>query len=162
MNSRPLVPLSEDPNDIMALTPAHFLIGSTMHAMQETDFHQIPLNRLVDHYQKLQGIYQQFWHHWRREYLQELQRDTKTCHPNTNILVGNLVVLMDEHQMPVKWPLARIVAVHPGEDQMVRVVSLRTSKGIIVRPITKICLLPMEEMYDVPSTNGVANVAEEL
>lgn len=145
MNSRPLVPLSEDPNDIVALTPAHFLISSTMHAMPESDLGQIPLNRLVDHYQKLQGIYQHFWHHWRREYLQELQRDTKTCHPNTDLHPGRLVVLMDEHQMPVKWPLARIISVHPGKDKLVRVVSLRTSRGIIVRPVTRICLLPTEE-----------------
>ncbi|XP_062704017.1 uncharacterized protein LOC134286424 [Aedes albopictus] len=50
MNSRPLVPLSEDPNDIVELTLAHFLIGSTMHAMPASDFHQTPLNRLVDYY----------------------------------------------------------------------------------------------------------------
>ncbi|XP_058817050.1 uncharacterized protein LOC131680347 [Topomyia yanbarensis] len=103
-----------------------------------------PLNRL-DHYQRLQRTYQQFWHHWRTEYLQELQRDTKTCHPNTDIQPGRLVVLMDELQMPVKWPLARIIAVHPGRDDLVRVVSLRTSRGVITRPITRICLLPTEE-----------------
>lgn len=148
MNSRPLVPLSEDPNDITALTPAHFLIGGSTRSLPEIDWHRTPLNRLVDHYQRLQGIYQQFWHHWRTEYLQELQRDTKTCHPNTDIQPGRLVVLTDEHQIPVKWPLARIVAVHPGDDKLVRVVSLRTSRGIIVRPVTKICLLPMEEMFE--------------
>ncbi|XP_058817215.1 uncharacterized protein LOC131680520 [Topomyia yanbarensis] len=144
MNSRPIVPLSEDPNDIAALTPAHFLIGSTMHSLPEPELHRLPLNRL-DHYQRLQRIYQQFWYHWRTEYLQELQRDSKVCHPNADIQPGRLVVLTDELQMPVKWPLARIIAVHPGKDKLVRVASLRTSRGVIVRPITKICLLPLEE-----------------
>ncbi|XP_058826506.1 uncharacterized protein LOC131686256 [Topomyia yanbarensis] len=144
MNSRPIVPLNEDPNDISAITPAHFLIGGTMHSLAEPYLCRMPLNRL-DHYQRLQRTYQQFWHHWRTEYLQELQRDTKTCHPNTDIQPGRLVVLMDELQMPVKWPLARIIAVHPGRDDLVRVVSLRTSRGVITRPITRICLLPTEE-----------------
>ncbi|XP_055522910.1 uncharacterized protein LOC129717092 [Wyeomyia smithii] len=143
MNSRPIVPLSEDPNDISALTPAHFLIGSTMHSLPEKDLHHTPTSRL-DHYQRMQKVYQQFWHHWRTEYLQELQRDTKTCHPNRCIQPGRLVVLTDELQIPVKWPLARIVAVHPGKDDLVRVVTLRTNRGTITRPVTRICLLPME------------------
>ncbi|XP_058838571.1 uncharacterized protein LOC131694141 [Topomyia yanbarensis] len=144
MNSRPIVPLSEDPNDLAAITPAHFLIGSTMHSLAEPNLCGISLNRL-DHYQRLQRTYQQFWHHWRTEYLQELQRDTKTCKPNTDVRPGRLVVLMDEMQIPVKWPLARIIAIHPGQDDLVRVVTLRTNRGIIKRPITKICLLPLEE-----------------
>lgn len=165
MNSRPLVPLSEDPNDIVALTPAHFLIGGSMFTLAEGDLHRTPVIRLDDHYQKLQGMYQQFWHHWRREYLQELQRDTKTCHPNTDLQPGRLVILMEEHQMPVKWPLARIVAVHPGQDQLVRVASLRTSRGVIVRPITKICLLPLEERSDhrlqLPEEETLAKISQE-
>ncbi|XP_058456787.1 uncharacterized protein LOC131434155 [Malaya genurostris] len=151
MNSRPIVPLSEDPNDVAAITPAHFLIGGTMHSLPEPNLFRISLNRL-DHYQRLQRTYQQFWHHWRTEYLQELQKDTKTCNPNTDIQPGRLVVLIDELQIPVKWPLARIVAIHPGKDKLVRVVSLRTSRGVITRPVTKICLLPTEESQNAIST----------
>lgn len=40
--------------------------------------------------------------------------------------------------------VARIKAVHPGADGLVRVVTLRTPKGIFERPITKICLLPTD------------------
>ncbi|XP_058827183.1 uncharacterized protein LOC131687148 [Topomyia yanbarensis] len=39
MNSRPLTPMSEDPSDFTALTPGHFLIGSSMHALPEPDIH---------------------------------------------------------------------------------------------------------------------------
>ncbi|XP_065088588.1 uncharacterized protein LOC135710067 [Ochlerotatus camptorhynchus] len=52
MNLRPIVPLSEEPNDIAALTPAHFLIGGSMHSLPEHDLHRTPLNHL-GHYHQL-------------------------------------------------------------------------------------------------------------
>ncbi|XP_039442932.1 uncharacterized protein LOC120423264 [Culex pipiens pallens] len=152
MNSRPLLPLSEDPNDLAALTPAHFLIGTSMHALPDPDLRHIPVNRL-DHYQQLQLHAQQFWAHWRREYLQELLRDTKGYQRNDEIQPGRLVIVVDELQGPLRWPLARIEAVHPGPDGIVRVVSLRTaSGGIITRPAVKICLLPVPQSPEAPHT----------
>ncbi|XP_062713374.1 uncharacterized protein LOC134290289 [Aedes albopictus] len=155
MNSRPLVPLSEDPNDLACLTPAHFLIGSTMHAVPEPDLTKVSLS-MLDRLQATQRAYQQFWHHWRSEYLQELQLCNKINKPNDAFLPGRLVILVDEQQHPVKWPLARIVNIHPGNDQLTRVVTLKTSRGIIKRPITKICLLPSRDDDDC-----VPGVSEE-
>ncbi|XP_038117006.1 uncharacterized protein LOC119769172 [Culex quinquefasciatus] len=150
MNSRPLLPLSEDPNDLAALTPAHFLIGTSMHALPDPDLRHIPVNRL-NHYQQLQLHAQQFWAHWRREYLQELLRDTKGYQRNDEIQPGRLVIVVDELQGPLRWPLARIEAVHPGPYGIVRVVSLRTaSGGIITRPAVKICLLPVPLSPEAP------------
>ncbi|XP_062711534.1 uncharacterized protein LOC134289564 [Aedes albopictus] len=37
MNSRPLLPLSSDPNDLGALTPAHFLVKNMIRPLPETD-----------------------------------------------------------------------------------------------------------------------------
>ncbi|XP_058822232.1 uncharacterized protein LOC131683878 [Topomyia yanbarensis] len=159
MNSRPLVPLTEDPSDLACLTPAHFLVGSTLHAVPELDIRNLPISRL-DHYQKLQRIHQQFWQHWQAEYLQELQKDNCFSSPNHEIQPGRLVVVMDEQLVPIKWPLARIIAVHPGLDKLIRVVDLRTARGIIRRPITKICLLPMESVEQ--SSNAEKNEQSDV
>ncbi|XP_055527072.1 uncharacterized protein LOC129719702 [Wyeomyia smithii] len=137
INSRPLLPLSEDPNDLSALTLAHFLIGTTMNALSDSDLRQVPMNRL-DHYQKLQAYTQNFWEHWKREYLQELQIDTKGYSRNDEIQPGIMVIVVDELQAPIRWPLARIVSVHPGKNNITRVITLRTAKGIIKRPTAKI------------------------
>ncbi|XP_062535031.1 uncharacterized protein LOC134204220 [Armigeres subalbatus] len=144
MNSRPLTPMTEIPDDLAILTSSHFLIESSLFALPETDVTMIPLNRL-DHYQKLQERVQKFWYLWRTDNLHELQKETKQSTAITAYQPGKMVILVDESLPPVRWPLARITATHPESDGLIRVVTLRTSKGIIRRPITKICLLPYDD-----------------
>ncbi|XP_052901615.1 uncharacterized protein LOC128309298 [Anopheles moucheti] len=142
MNSRPLLPTSDDPNDLAALTPAHFLIGTSMHSVPTPDYTGLKMCTL-DELQKWQLMFQRFWKHWTSEYLQELQKDNMRHHRTNDILPGRLVILMDESLPTTRWPLARIIDVHPGQDQLTRVVKLKTAKGILTRPITKICILPL-------------------
>ena len=42
----------------------------------------------------------------------------------------NIVVLQDDNLIPTKWPLARVLQVHPGKDRIVRVATVKTSTGI--------------------------------
>nr|XP_040219997.2 uncharacterized protein LOC120948080 [Anopheles coluzzii] len=158
MNSRPLLPLSDDPNELAALTPAHFLIGTSMFAVPEPDYTQLK-SCTLDDLQKWQLLVQRFWKHWATEYLQEMQKSYASGGSNnSNILPGRLVILMDESLPTTRWPLARIVEIHPGEDKMVRVVTLKTAKGIITPdheritelPITKICVLPLSTDSENP------------
>ncbi|XP_072766487.1 uncharacterized protein [Anoplolepis gracilipes] len=46
LNSRPLIPLSDDPMDLNALTPAHFLIGEPLNSYPEPELLDQPTNRL--------------------------------------------------------------------------------------------------------------------
>lgn len=46
MNSRPITPLSEDPTDLTALTPGHFLIGDALLSLPENDFTSQPSQTL--------------------------------------------------------------------------------------------------------------------
>lgn len=54
------------------------------------------------------------------------------------------VILRDESTPSMHWALGRIVEVHTGLDGNVRVVSVKTVRGIKRRALTKICILPME------------------
>ncbi|XP_043258500.1 uncharacterized protein LOC122400851 [Colletes gigas] len=44
LNSRPITPISSDPNDYIALTPAHFLIGESLIGLPEQDVSAIANN----------------------------------------------------------------------------------------------------------------------
>ncbi|UYV63001.1 hypothetical protein LAZ67_2002800 [Cordylochernes scorpioides] len=137
LNSRPLTFVSNDPNDLTALTPGHFLIGNAIRHDAESDHSALNLRSRWDLIQPQRDY---FWNRWSCEYLHQERRKWRTSHPDVNI--GDLVMLREQNK-PLQWKLARIVQIFPGED--VRVVLLRTPKGLLKRPITKICPLPYGE-----------------
>ncbi|XP_039310748.1 uncharacterized protein LOC120358930 [Solenopsis invicta] len=65
--------------------------------------------------------------------------------PENPVHVGQIVLLQEDSTLPLTWPLARIQAVHPGDDGIIRTVTLRTAKGTYKRSITRLCLLPSED-----------------
>ncbi|XP_054266949.1 uncharacterized protein LOC128989110 [Macrosteles quadrilineatus] len=143
MNSRPLSPLSPDPNENNVLTPGHFLIGEALTAVPSPDVTDIKLNRLT-RWQLVQQATQHFWRRWSSEYLHNLQQRGKWTQHIQNLQVGDLVLIKDPNLPPLYWPTGQIVAVHPGKDHTVRVVTLRTSSGQLTRPVVKLCPLPKE------------------
>ncbi|UYV61696.1 hypothetical protein LAZ67_1005939, partial [Cordylochernes scorpioides] len=117
LNSRPLAPLSSDPNDYEALTPAHFLIGSS--------FSEIPTSNsevlnLQTRWKLIQNLKNSFWSRWSKEYLSNLQGRGKWRIKQDNIQIGQLVYLKEAQISPLRWPLARIQEIFPGEDKNVR------------------------------------------
>lgn len=47
LNSWPLYPMSDDPIDFIVLTPAHFLIGTSINSLQDPDIGHLSTNRLT-------------------------------------------------------------------------------------------------------------------
>lgn len=144
LNSRPICPISNDPNDLNPLTPGHFLIGTSLNALAEENVEDISTNRL-NKYQQIQQVIQSFWRRWSKEYLHNLQQrhkwkfnDLRTLQP------GLLVVLREDNVHPLHWRMGRIIEVHPGSDSVARVVSVKTSTGIVKRAFSKICVLPVD------------------
>lgn len=144
INSRPITPVSNDPHDLEALTPGHFLIGSPLVSFPEPNLKDVKMNRL-DRWQRVQAMAQHFWQRWHREYLQVLQTRYKWINSRPNVEVGMLVLVADMNAPPLKWPLGRIIEVHKGEDGYVRVVTIKLQNCIVKRAITKICPLPTSE-----------------
>ncbi|KAG5898284.1 hypothetical protein JTB14_008627 [Gonioctena quinquepunctata] len=95
-------------------------------------------------WQIVQKIQQSFWLKW---------------HRNTSILSfndqnGQIHLFLLEPGFgssqrlpftPLKWHLARVVEEHGGIDGITRVVTVKTAKGTLKRPVTKVCPLPSIE-----------------
>ena len=69
MNSRPMHALSDDSDDLTALTPGHLLIGTPLLAILEPSLAEEKEN-LISRWQLIQRMPDHFWQRWSREYLQ--------------------------------------------------------------------------------------------
>ncbi|KAL0893119.1 hypothetical protein ABMA27_014752 [Loxostege sticticalis] len=143
LNSRPLMPLSNDKTDFACLTPGHFLIGSALNTYPEQDVQD--LRNKLQFWKVCIQIRNSFWKVWNKQYLNILQTRNKWTNVHPNLNVDSLVILKEDNTAPMFWPMARITNVFPGSDNKVRVVEVQTANGHKHRrSITKVCPLPIE------------------
>ncbi|XP_029155176.1 uncharacterized protein LOC114928260 [Nylanderia fulva] len=146
LNSQPISALHDDPNDFSAIIPGHFLIGRPLISLPEESNLEIDSDRL-SRWQQVRAMLEQIWRSWSADYLHTLQQRQKWRENQPDLKIDELVLLKNSLLPPSKWELARIVAVHPGKDSHIRVVTLRTAKTTLKRPITQICRLPINANY---------------
>ncbi|XP_072398120.1 uncharacterized protein [Diabrotica undecimpunctata] len=142
LNSRPLSALSSNPSDLLPLTPAHFLIGRAMDSVPEINLSNSSITSL-SRFQQLQQLRHHFWKRWCLEYISELQERKKWKANQSKIQTDTLVLIKERNLPPLNWCLGRVEVLHPGVDGVTRVVTIRTSKGLIKRAVTNICPLPL-------------------
>lgn len=147
LNSRPLTPISSDPNDLLVLTPNHFLIGENMSDVPEFDFQHTSVNRLSS-WQHIQKLKRDFWSRWKTEYLNELTTRSKWHKDVKSIRLGSIVLLREDHTPPLSWPMGRVIAVQPGEDGVIRTVVVKTANSSFKRSIRELAPLPIENVSD--------------
>lgn len=141
VNSRPLAPLSDDPNDLSALTPGHFLVGESLVNMQE---HQ-PLNDAQPAYLKrwelVQQMHQSLWRRWHDENITSLITRSKWKVVSRNFQTNDLVIIKENNLPPSHWQMGRIIEILPSKDGLTRAVRVKTALGEYVRLIVKMELL---------------------
>lgn len=144
LNSRPLCPLSSSPNDLLFLSPGHFLIGRQLTAMPTQDLLDAKDSNL-QRYARVEKLRQHFWQRWQREYISELQLRRKWKTNNGSLNIGDLVLLHEDHAPPLNWRLGRISKLYTGPDGIDRVADVVTTRGCVRRALVRLCPLMMEE-----------------
>lgn len=144
LNSRPLTAITTDPQDELPLTPAHFLLIEPLNAIPDEDVTHLPSNRL-NIWQNIQKRVQGFWSRFSKEYLHTMQQRQKWTKESENMKIGDIVYITSENTLPLQWPMGRIIDTHSGNDNIIRVVSIKTQNSILKRPILKLIKIPMVE-----------------
>ena len=133
--------LSSSPDDLSALTPGHFLIGTELLARPELNVTDLPANRL-DRWQITSQIVQGFWRRWVREYLHSLIHRPKWNKPTEAINEGAVVYWYQPDAPPTHWPLGIVDQTILGNDGVVRSLRIRSTRGMVTRPVNKVVVLP--------------------
>jgi len=141
LNSRPLCAISNDPGDLEALTPSHFLTLEPSTSLPEPSLVNQPMSK-YQRWRLIADLHRHFWTRWKNEYLSSLQLRRKWTEPGQELRIGELV-LVKEATHPLRWRIGRIRELHPGSDGTSRVATVETTSGPLTRPAVKLCPLPM-------------------
>jgi hypothetical protein len=140
LNDRPISKLSDDPNDLEALTPNHLLLLKGNPALPPGLFERSDLYARR-RWRQVQYISDLFWKRWVREYLPLLQERRKWNKKHKNLAVGDIVIIADPTAPRGSWLLGKIVETYPDNRGLVRSVKVRTKYNTLERPVNKLCLL---------------------
>ncbi|GFT89729.1 integrase catalytic domain-containing protein [Trichonephila clavipes] len=174
----PLTPLSSDADNFDVLTPGHFLIGRPITSIPEPNLIDANENRL-SRWEKITKVAQRTWKKWKSDYLNTLQARSKWITGKNNLMIGQMVLIKEDFlpintwplgrisevyhgsdgkpsKIPMEWTLGRIEGIHPGSDGLVRVIRIRTSRGVFTRTAASVCPLPFEDVG--PASNGGRDV----
>jgi hypothetical protein len=139
INGRPLTYITEEPEDLIPLTPAMFLqdvFESNFPEIENVDGDGLRLA-----YQGLKKLKEELRSRFRKEYLSLLVHRGKERKAN-EVKVGDIVHVGSDNRKRLEWPLARIIELIVGKDGKIRLAKVRTATGIFVRPLQR--LYPLE------------------
>lgn len=139
VNGRPITPVSPHGDDLEALTPAHLLhMGAGPNLPLGGVFNEENYRRRWKHTQLLAD---RFWKRWVSEYLPLIRHRQRHIQPRRDYRENDMVIVVDLNTSRNQWRLGRVIKAVRSDDGLVRQVRVRTERGTLTRPVTKLCLL---------------------
>ena len=167
VNNRPLTYISDDIDELEALTPSHLICGRRLktvplvtQAADESDPSYLDHRELNVRYTNLSKILNKWQDVWKREYLTSLREKFYGVAPprnlNRSLKVGDVVVVQGLGPR-AEWPLGRVEETCPDEKGAVRLVKVRTKTGTSFRTVEKLYPLECEVDPEVPQADSEAS-----
>ncbi|VDH94099.1 Hypothetical predicted protein [Mytilus galloprovincialis] len=146
VNSRPLVPVSTDPENPLILTPAMLLTQKTDYIFHFRPSWRIRQTRSLScRMETSTGSASVFWSRWRKEYLPLLQQRRKWTEDRRDLIEGDVILLKDKNICRTQWPVGIIVNSFKSSDEHVRKAEVRVivngKATTYTRPIVDMILL---------------------
>ena len=140
INSRRLTYISIQNENEEALTPNHFLLGSSNGskplALFSDDNKVLRRNWLTS-----QQYTKHFCERWVKEYLPNITRRTKWFFQVKPLEIDDIVLIVDPNSPPNCWPKGRIIARKLARDGQVRSATVITQSGIYERSAVNLAVL---------------------
>ena len=140
MNSRPITPVSSDPNNMEPLTPNHLLLLKSEVTLPPSLFKKEDLFSSCT-WKQVQYLADIFWRRWSRKYLPLLELRQKWVSRRRNLAIGDVVLVATESSQKNSWLLGRIVETFLDGRGFVGQVKVRTRTAVFESPVDKLCLL---------------------
>ncbi|XP_035907255.1 uncharacterized protein LOC118509982 [Anopheles stephensi] len=147
INSRPLTYVPLDPENQEAITPNHFLLGSSSGIKQQPALPTNYRDSLRGNWKLAQHILDGVWKRWIKEYLPVITRQCKWFENVREIRSGDLVLVL-EGTIRNNWNRGIVEDVIRGVDGHVRQAWVRTATGTLRRPVAKLALLDLKTQGD--------------
>ncbi|XP_062701554.1 uncharacterized protein LOC115267247 [Aedes albopictus] len=151
VNTRPLTYLPLDSAEQEALSPNHFLLGSSNGVKQPTTRMEDTPRTNRHMWNLIQHNLDHFWRRWIREYLPTLTKRTKWFGESKPLQTGDLVVVIDETKRN-GWIRGKVLEINPGRDGRIRQAVVQTSDGVFRRPAAKLAILKVQS--DAKAVSG--------
>ena len=155
-------------------TPSHFLTGKPVGFQPQLGLNNDDLTDLNISSKDLAGRHtiledrlDQSWTRWSQDYLRNLPPTANKFQKRGDLQIGSVVLIKEDNIPRLKWPVGIINELFHGKDGLIRSVNLKTSKGMLVRPIQRLYDLEVNHQFkhdaatpEVPSTSDIAPVPQ--
>ena len=163
VSCRALTAVSDDPEDLTALTPNHFLLGrenaSAPFMPSSERYHNLRKS-----FKTAQAYADMICKRWIREYLPQWNQRSKWSKEHVrNLKEGELVWLVDDSVKRCEYKLGRIIEICTGNDGVVRSARVKMSHGELNRPVVKLAPVFNDGVSEIENRTGnVGATSNEL
>ena len=130
-----------DPNDLTALTPAHFLkLDSYADCAPDTNFRS-DSRKFFERWLHLQKVLDRIWVRFIQEVIPHRNKMQQWTTQRRDLQVGDIVAVLESKTRGV-WPIGRILQIFPGaKDGHVRRASVMCQNKILDRSLSRLAVI---------------------